>query len=345
MQSAFTEFKDTGIYERYMTNIAQFSAAKSYSEARMLQDAVFDRAGKVRSYREFEREATSITDIQQKTWLRVEYETCRRNAISGSKFAQMQEDADLYPYWIYKGRMDGRERPDHVAMEGKIFRIGDPAGDACFPPNDWNCRCVGDPIDAAELERTGQRAQTDKEAKTLLEDNVDEQFRYNAATQGPLPNDHSYMDNFRSANEGNAGFFGDPKMGGDEESLIGLDTGPSMHYRMKIVSEWREKYHVDNQHNIILQNKATFANVRLSDAAIHRIGQHARGFENVPETVESPDEIWTGWEDPTAQRHVLRNYLKFGRVCYIVKTRDGLVTDAFALSRKQAYKYRIGCIL
>lgn len=339
----FGEFRDTGIFERYMLNTAQFSAAKSFSEGKLLQDAVFD-GSRVRSYQEFEKTAQEITDINQKTWLRVEYETSRRNAISGSKFAQMQQDADLYPYWIYKGRMDARERPDHVAMEGKIFRIGDPSGDACFPPNDWNCRCVGDPIDGDYLKDNNVRYQTNDEAKGLLEENVDEQFRYNPAIQGPLPNEHSYFDTFPNANKGNSDLFdlGQPD---SDRHLTGLKASHDMRYLMETVSEWRRTYHVDQHHNLVFQNQATFSNVRMTDGVISKILRHPTGFHNLPETIENPSEIWATWEDMDIQRVVMRNYLLFGRICYMVKTVDGRVTDALAVSSGGINKYRRGLIL
>ena len=340
----FEDFRDTSIFERYMLNTAQFSAAKSYSEAKLLQDAVFD-GKRVRSYQEYEKAAKEITDISQQTWLRTEYETCRSNVVQGAKFAQMQADADLYPYWIYKGRMDGRERPEHVAMENKIFRIGDPAGDACFPPNDWNCRCVGDPIDGRYLEDNGVRAQTDAEARDILNKDVAENFRYNAAVQGPLPNEHSYFDVFPSANHGSADMFGIHGFGDADKELTGLDSAHQMRYLMETVSQWRRQYHVDNKHNLVFQNKATYTNVRMSDATITKITRHARGFHNLPETIENPSEIWTGWEDEDTQRVPLRNYILFGRICYMVKTRNGMVSDAFAVSRSAVNKYRKGVII
>lgn len=341
---SFESFRDTGLFERFMNNTAQFSAAKSYSEAKLMQNEVFD-GKRLRSFPEFSKAASEITDISQKTWLRTEYDTCRKNAIAGSKFAQMQADADLYPYWIYKGRMDGRERPDHVAMEKKVFRIGDPAGDSCFPPNDWNCRCVGDPIDGMYLEENKLRAQTHAESKETLERDVDPQFRYNAAIQGPVPNEHSYFDVFRSANAGDASVFGMGKLGNEGKELTGLDAGISMRYLMDVVHEWRQKYYVDPKHFIVFQNNATYANVRLSDGVISKIIKHGRGMQNLPDTIMAPDEIWASWEDEDTQRVVLRNYLKIGRICYMVKTRDGRVTDAFALSRDHANKYRRGVIV
>lgn len=344
VKAVFEDFRDTGIFERYMTNTAQFSASKEEAKVKLMQKEVFD-GNRLRSFKEFDEAASQIAKTVDQTWLRTEYDTCRKNAIAGSKFAGMQADADLYPYWIYKGRMDGRERPDHVAMENKVFRIGDPAGDSCFPPNDWNCRCVGDPVDGMYLEEKGLRYQTNAESKKILVRDVDENFRYNAAIQGPLPNNGSYSQVFKSANSGDAATFGMGNLGNEGKELTGLDAAISMRYLMEVVEEWRRKYYVDKKHNIVFQNNATYANVRLNDSTISKIVKHGRGMQNLPDTIMHPDEIWTGWEDEDTQRVVLRAYLKIGRICYIVKTRDGRVTDAFALSRGHANKYRTGVIV
>lgn len=343
IQVAFEEFRDTGIYERYMLNTAQFSAAKSFSEAKIMQSEVFD-GQRLKSFQEFSKDVNEIVDIQQQTWLRVEYDTCRKNAIAGSRWAQMMEGAALYPYWVWRGRMDKRERPEHVEMEGKVFRKGDPAGDKCFPPADWNCRCEGEDVDDLYLEENKVQPATPDEARELLDQHVAENFRYNPAQQGPLPNEHSYFDLFDNANMGSAKLFGLD----DPEKLRALRdqfAGNNLRYIMEMVSDWRRKYHVDSKHNIVFQNKATWTNVRLGDTAVHEIAKHSRLMENLPATIQHPTEIWSSWEDPGSQRVVLRNYIKMGKSCYVVQTRDGRVTNAFAIARTNVKKYRRGVIV
>lgn len=184
-----------------MLNAAQFSAAKSAAEAKILQTALFDADKNFLPYSKFNDKAKEITNIFQETWLRVEYDMCKRQTVQGEAFRQMKADADLYPYWVYHGVMDDREREEHVEMEGLVFRIGDPAGDAVYPPADWNCRCSGDPVDDQYLEENNLRPLTNDEAEEVLNTKVDEQFRYNPAEQGMLPKTGSYFDVVGSANE------------------------------------------------------------------------------------------------------------------------------------------------
>lgn len=349
IDTAFAEFKDTAIYERYMLNAAQFSAAKSAAEGKMIQAQVFDEDKNVRSYSQFKKEAEKITTISQETWLRTEYESQKRSIISGEQFRRMMNDADLYPYWIYKGMMDSRERFEHVLLEGKVFRIGSPDSDACFPPNDWNCRCEGESIDDDYLKENKLRVLSDKEAKEHLEENVDEQFRTNPAKDGSMPKTGSYFQVLGSANEANYKTFELRDIDSDKE-LKGLSAkaffdAKGLHFVVEIVHEWKRDYQVNKKNDIIFQNEALRTNVRFTNNSLHEVQKHSRGLENLPATIENPDEVWSLWENVGEQRSVLRNYITFGKTCYIVQSKDGVITDAFAVSNKQANKYRKGVLL
>ena len=113
-------------------------------------------------------------------------------------------------------------------------------------------------------------------------------------------------------------------------------------YLIAIVNEWRKDYHVNREGDVIFQNKRTLANVRFTDNSLHTIEGHAKGFEMIPETIEDPSEIWSTWEDPKKQMVTLRNYIKFGTYPFIVKTRDGVILDAFIVAPKAANKFRKG---
>ena len=76
-------------------------------------------------------------------------ETIFRNnvqaAYSGGRWRQMSQPdvADARPYLQVLTPNDGppRQRPNHQATHGKIFRVDDPAFPAALPPWDHNCRC------------------------------------------------------------------------------------------------------------------------------------------------------------------------------------------------------------
>ena len=119
-----------------------------------------------------------------------------------------------------------------------------------------------------------------------------------------------------------------------------MKSNDGLHYFIKLVNQWRDQYHTDLKHNIIFQNKQTMTNVRFTNNSMHKIGDHSRGVDDLPDTIQEPDEIWARWEDVKTQRIVLRNYVR-GK--YIVQTRDGLITDAFLTNN--ANKYRTGVMI
>lgn len=341
---AYEAFRDTSLFERYMLNTAQFSAAKDAAETKMMQAQIFRPDGTMKPFREFSNDVEQVVNIQQDTWLRVEYEMQKRQTVTIAQFTRMKEDADLYPYWVYRGRMDGRERPEHVAMEGKVFRIGDAAGDSCFPPIDWNCRCTGDSVDGRYLADKGVQPCTAEESAELLKTHVGDQFQFNPANHGPMPSQHSYMQVLHNANDANAEMFNKPSPPDNGPKLEGL-RAIGLHYMMNLAQDWRKDYHTDHRGNIVFQNKKTHANVRLNDMAIHTIHKHSRGVANLPDTIMNPSEVWSKWEDVGKQTKVLRSYLLFGSTSYVVLTLDGQVMDAFACSNKEIKRYRTGVII
>lgn len=328
-----------------MLNVAQFSSAKSMAKSKLMQAEVFNEEEHIKGYSKFSKDVEQITDIVDSTWLRTEYDTNVRNVIQGEQFRGFMDDADLYPYWVYLGVMDDREREAHVELEGLVFRIGDPEGDAVFPVNEDNCRCSGDNVDDQYLAENKKSVLTNEEAGHYLENNVDERFRFNPAVQGSMPNTGSYFEVLPNANKAGYKDFGLPtanELGGDKE-LTGL-SAKGLHHLLNIMHEWQQEYHTDGKGNIIFQNKQTMANVKFTNNSLHTIQKHGRGFENIPDTIANPDELWMTWTNAAEQRSVNRVYIKFGAISYLVKTTDGVVTDAHAVSNTAANGFRKGAL-
>lgn len=342
IKSTFEAFKDTGLYERYLLNAAQFSAAKTAAESKMIQRELFDENKVIRSYQDFKQHAEQITRISQETWLRVEYESQRRQCVMSEQWRRMVADSDLYPYFVHKGRLDSREREEHVKLENKVYRIQDKESGYCFPPLDFNCRCEGEPVDEDYLKEHKLKPVTKEEFQYIIDNHVDPQFR-KSPTAGTLPNVGSYFEVLKNGNVVNYQTFG---LGDNHNnnSLEGLGAN-GFHYLMETIDGWRDKEHVSKNGNIVFQHKSTLSNVMLTSNSIHEIQKHSRGFENIPETVKAPDEVWSQWEDASLQMDTLRNYIKYGSTSFIVQTRNGFIVDAFAVSNKTVNKYRKGVIL
>lgn len=125
-----------------------------------------------------------------------------------------------------------------------------------------------------------------------------------------------------------------------------MDIKPAkaMHHLLRIVDEWRNEYHTKPNGDIVFQNKQLMSNIFFTSASLHTIAKHSTGFENIPMVLTSPDEVWMRWEDTKSQQVVLRNYIKFGKMSYVVQTRNGVVTDAFAVTNTAANNFRTGVI-
>jgi len=201
IKETFAAFESTAWFERLTLNVAQFSCAKDIAESKALQTLALE----AKSFTDFKEQAEKIVNLNRDTWLRVEMDSVKRGAVMGEAFRSMQKDADLYPYWQYSGEVDDRERSEHLALEGLVFKIGDPEGDACYPPNDFNCRCRGVPIDKQELNESGKEVTKgedilDEDDKQTGEPYIDEKFRYCPADQ-TLPNTGGYFEVFSNINK------------------------------------------------------------------------------------------------------------------------------------------------
>lgn len=69
------------------------------------------------------------------------YRANLQTAYMAGRFQSQLENIDDRPYWMYVAILDGRTRPSHRAMNGKVFRYDDPIWQYLYPPNGWGCRC------------------------------------------------------------------------------------------------------------------------------------------------------------------------------------------------------------
>ena len=190
-----------------------------------MQELVFKSEG----FKDFKEKAGEITNIFNDQWLRVEMDVCKRNTVMAESFRKIEETKDLYPYWVYHTMLDDKVRDEHAALEGLVFRVGDPEGDNVFPQNDWNDRCWGESVDDQYLKE--ENKQVSKGEDYLNEKDpesgkpyVNENFRFNQYHQGAMPNNSSYSEVLSSANKGNAALFDMPTIPQvkEAEKLTGL---------------------------------------------------------------------------------------------------------------------------
>jgi SPP1 gp7 family putative phage head morphogenesis protein len=285
--NAYNNGDDTSIFEKYMANFTQFSAAKTWEECQELQKMVFDANGVKKDFLTFQIDANAYKQQISQQWLRVEYDLAGRNAVMSEKWEQIDQAKEIYPYWKYITRHDSRVREEHAELEGKIFKIGDPSGDALHPSNGWNCRCTSESVDEGEPVSSSN-------AKKLLDNNVPSQFQYNPAIQGMFPKkDAPYFEDFKKAQKDKNITF---------TSLISLGAAkPNFTNVMYQFAKWHEN-HKTTGNATIFQNKKLKLNIRLyNDIARDVIKYAPVNYGLIDKCLEHPTKVYTQWENSRQQ--------------------------------------------
>ena len=83
------------------------------------------------------------------------YRTNVQSAMMAARYKQMLANARFRPYWMYVAVMDGRTRPSHAALNGRVFRYDDPIWQYLYPPNGYNCRCRVVALSERDMKRRG----------------------------------------------------------------------------------------------------------------------------------------------------------------------------------------------
>jgi hypothetical protein len=116
----------------------------------------------------------------------------------------------------------------------------------------------------------------------------------------------------------------------------------------RLIDDWKQNNHIDAYHNIIFQNKELLTNVKLPSNYLHQGHVNSRGFENLPETIMNPSEVWSYWKDSDKKKQfdACRNYLIFGGdINYCVTTEAGVIKKAQAVVPSKIDRLRKGLII
>lgn len=83
------------------------------------------------------------------------FRTNIQQAYQAGHYQRQKELAQARPWWQYVAVMDGRVRPSHADMNGKILPADDPFWNTSYPPNGFNCRCTVRSLSQSEFDREG----------------------------------------------------------------------------------------------------------------------------------------------------------------------------------------------
>lgn len=90
-----------------------------------------------------DQETGEVSQVQLGSPWRLQtiFRTNLQTAYMAGRWQSQIENVDDRPYWQYVAILDGKTRPSHRAMNGKVFRYDDPFWQSYYPPNGWGCRC------------------------------------------------------------------------------------------------------------------------------------------------------------------------------------------------------------
>jgi len=92
--------------------------------------------------------------------------TNTHTAYAAGRYRRQKANAGARPWWRYVAIQDGVTRLAHRQLHGKILRHDDPAWEAIYPPNGFNCRCR---VAALTEEEAAKIADTNRIESTAVE--------------------------------------------------------------------------------------------------------------------------------------------------------------------------------
>lgn len=89
----------------------------------------------------------------------VVFRTNTQREYAAGRYAEMfaPKCMDAAPFWLYSGIKDSRIRPEHAALDGKVFRKDDAAARRFLPPWGFNCRCSAIELTEQDVKDGGYR--------------------------------------------------------------------------------------------------------------------------------------------------------------------------------------------
>lgn len=350
--------KDNNLLTRVQNNIFAFSGAKTYAEMQELRDAVYEN-GTLLSPGDFRRRARQINARYNMRYLEVERKQVVVSGTQGSRWLDIEETADTYPYLEYVTARDERVRESHRSLDGLIYPVGDDFWKLYYPPNGWGpCRCTGRKHTEREYQhlKSGYESRT----KTSMPDSetgqkiagkvVAKPFRHNVGTTEIFERDgHPY---FKANAEAKALQLSAVKNYG-MKPVKEIYSYPKKlsHYKKEITSEtdYREYWRILESHYgkegegfTLIDRKRNISALFDSDLQekMLRRGRYDF-FDEAIEVFNNPDEIWAtfkGGSKKGFKEEFFNVYIKYyeDKPIVVLINKDGRVDSFYKVDTDSA---------
>lgn len=118
------------------------------------------------------------------------FQTNMQSSMMAGRYRELIANVDRRPWFQYVAILDGKTRPAHRAMHGRVFRFDDPGWKIWWPPCGWNCRCRVRALsdeDMAERELVAESSvgRLEESRVPLPDGSISTTTRYRPANGGP----------------------------------------------------------------------------------------------------------------------------------------------------------------
>jgi len=95
------------------------------------------------------------------------YQTNIQSAYMAGQWKGMWENRKNRPYLMYNAKHDGKTRPSHIVLDGRVYHAADPFWDTHLPPNGYRCRCGVIALNDKDLQKLDKSVETPPPLETI----------------------------------------------------------------------------------------------------------------------------------------------------------------------------------
>jgi SPP1 gp7 family putative phage head morphogenesis protein len=120
-------------------------------------------------------------------WIQTNIDTAITGSVNAARWVRLTDPtiSKVYPALMYRTQRDGRVRPEHAALDGKVFSKDDSVWQTIYPPNGWRCRCYVEPL-TLDSDKMKDLEKTTSDKRKEYTDCVHEDFKHNSGMDGSV---------------------------------------------------------------------------------------------------------------------------------------------------------------